>query len=202
MVECTHMLKKANAQFLISFLIEALPFIVFLATFAIYHNFFFSVLALLIVSFFSITSLWIWKRRISYIDLYVIAITLIFDGRGFVIHSPGTVMFRDTFYDGLLGLMCIGSLFITNRKPLLEYMFEAYCDLTARGWWLATFRTGILFVFLALGNEIARSSHNLNYWVLYKTSTYFIVILFVVIFLPQMRRYSPHHAKTYSFIIE
>jgi intracellular septation protein len=190
---------KVLASFILNFLIEAFPLVVFTASYFIYKDFFFSVLLLVVCTFTSLVVLWTWKKRVSYIDLYVLFTVLIFDVTGYVTGSVSMVTFRDTFYDGVLGLLCLVTLF--NKKTILEYMLSAYCDLTPRGWWLATLRTGILLLSLASVNEIVRNFMSLDTWVIYRSCTYFIIILFIIIFLPQMRRHSPDHAKTFSFIV-
>ncbi len=180
--------------------VEFAPTVIFFLSYFIYKNFFFSVLLLIVFSIISISIIWLWQKRLSYLDLYILAITLVFDGGGYVFSSVTMVTLRDTLYYGVFAALLLGGLYF--KKLVLKKALYAYCDLTDRGWYLATLRTGIFFFILAGANEFVRNTFNSNIWVFYAASSYVFILIFVLASLPQMRRHSPNHAKTFSFILK
>jgi len=141
---------------IISFLIasELLPFVT-------------ATIIFLIVTTISLTASLIERGRITYFPL-VAGSTVI--GAGLLtvfLDNPFFLIVKDTIYNGIFALVLfIGIIFY--KKGWLEILFRDLFSLTERGWYILSLRWALLFLLLAVTNELARYFFTPQIWVVYK----------------------------------
>ncbi len=108
---------------------------------------------------------------------FIVGISIIITGSLTVILKDSFyIIIKDTIYNGLFALVLIVGLFY--KKSLLKPLFHGLFSMTDKGWRILTIRWTILFILLTIGNEIARISITPEDWVIYKTITTLITIVF------------------------
>ncbi len=82
----------------------------------------------------------------------------------------------DTILDGILGIVLLWSL--RWKQPLIQTLFERTFAITDEAWRILTWRWGILFVVLALLNEIVRLNVSNEVWAYFKIGVTIFIVLF------------------------
>ena len=127
--------------------------------------------------------------------LLFITATTIFTRRGWpwfaIISTAGLVLFAglsfwfddfsfftasDTILDGILGITILWSL--RWDKPLVQRLFERTFAITNEAWCILTWRWGILFIVLALLNEVVRTNVSNEVWAYFKVGATIFILLF------------------------
>jgi intracellular septation protein len=112
----------------------------------------------LIVSFFE-------RRHLAWFPVIVALTIVLFGALTIIFHNPFFIIFKDTLYNGLFGvILLIGLLF---GKGLLKPLFKSLFAMSEKGWRILSLRWAIFFILLALSNEVARAVMNPHDWAVY-----------------------------------
>lgn len=117
------------------------------------------------------------ERRVSYFVFFTLAFILVFGGGSLYLQNPDVFIIQDTVKNALLGFVLLGGLFFA-KTPLLKVFFENSFAISDRGWRTLTMRWAVLFLALAIGNEIVRMMYDEQVWVLYRAGTTAAIVLF------------------------
>ena len=82
----------------------------------------------------------------------------------------------DTILDGLFALLLLGSW--SARFLILKYLFGRVFAITDEAWQILALRWGILFVVLAVLNEIFRLGFSQDVWAMFKLISTIFILLF------------------------
>ena len=105
-------------------------------------------------------------RRLPLMPLATAVLVLVFGGLTLYLHDQSFFQMKPTILYTLFGLaLLVGLIF---NRPLLPIMLDQTMKLTEQGWRILTFRWGVLFLALAVLNEIVRRTMTWDHWVLFK----------------------------------
>lgn len=115
-------------------------------------------------------------HRLPWFPLYTAIFTLLFGGTTLYFHDPSFLMARDTFYDGIFGLIILGALALNTN--ILKTFFMPLFALTEHGWQVLAWRWAFFFLTMATLNEIIRHLVIVEHWVYFKLASTVTFILF------------------------
>jgi intracellular septation protein len=139
-----------------------------------------------------------WRREGKVPPMMVFAgvAVAVFGGLTLVLHDETFIKVKVTILYALLGSILIaGELF---GRPFLRSLLGSAFQLTERGWRLLTLRYGILFLCLAVLNEIVRRKVSTDVWVSFKVFGLLgITLVFSVLQVPLLQKHqtAPHEAE-------
>ena len=82
----------------------------------------------------------------------------------------------DTILDGIFAILLLGSRVL--GFPLLKFLFERVFAITDEAWQILSLRWGLLFVSLAVLNEIFRQGFSVDVWAQYKLVSTIGILVF------------------------
>jgi len=100
----------------------------------------------------------------------------LFVGASVLLNDFSIFTASDTILDGMLGIILLWSL--RWRQPLIKTLFERTFAITDEAWRILTLRWGILFLVLALLNEVVRINVSIDVWAYFKINATVFIILF------------------------
>jgi len=166
-----HMLLKL----LLNLSVEFGPIIVFLIT-SEYLDFFPAVSIFVITTTAAMIVGQIERKSFAWFP-FIVGVSIIITGSlTIVLQDPFYIIIKDTIYNGLFAIVLIIGLYY--KKSLLKPLFSGLFAMTEKGWRILTIRWTIMFVFLTIGNEIARAHLTPTDWVMYKTLATIATIIF------------------------
>ena len=127
-------------------------------------------------------------RRVPLMPLATAVLVLVFGGLTLYLHDKSFFQMKPTILYTLFGLaLLVGLAF---NRPLLPIMLDQTMQLTEKGWRILTLRWGVLFLVLAVLNEIVRRTMTWDHWVLFKfPGTVILIFLFTFAQVPLILRY-------------
>lgn len=126
--------------------------------------------ALLLVLAFSL------KRSVPKFAIFSTGAVLVFAIPSIVTGEGALFQLADTVVDGLFALVLLGSWFF--KFPLLKVFFDGVFAVTDNAWQALSFRWGLLFLALAILNEVIRQTYTTDVWSLYKLVSTIGILLF------------------------
>ena len=100
----------------------------------------------------------------------------LFVGASVLLNDFSIFTASDTILDGMLGIILLWSL--RWKQPLIKTLFERTFAITDEAWRILTWRWGILFLVLALLNEVVRINVSIDVWAYFKISATVFILLF------------------------
>jgi len=100
----------------------------------------------------------------------------LFVGASVLLNDFSIFTASDTILDGMLGIILLWSL--RWKQPLIKTLFERTFAITDEAWRILTWRWGILFVVLAVLNEVVRLNVTNDVWAYFKISATVFILLF------------------------
>lgn len=160
---------------LLSLAVEIGPFIVFFVT-EYFAGFFVGIAAMLLATLMSIFLAWLITQRLPWFAIWGTLVLTFFGTLSLYFMNEDIFIFQDTIIDLFFSI----TLLVTAswRTPLLKFFFQNAFAITDRAWKLLSIRWGILFLCLAIGNEIVRLAFTPDAWVYYKAASISIIIMF------------------------
>ena len=127
-------------------------------------------------------------RRLPLMPLATAVLVLVFGGLTLYLHDKSFFQMKPTILYTLFGAaLLIGLAF---NRPLLPIMLDQTMQLTEKGWRILTLRWGVLFLALAVLNEIVRHTMTWDHWVLFKfPGTVILIFVFTFAQVPLILRY-------------
>lgn len=119
---------------------------------------------------------WWWGTGVPKFAIFSTAFLLLFAVPSVLLEDPRYFMVSDTILDGGFALILLASLWL--RKTVLQYFFDRIFALTDQAWRTLTWRWGILFLVLALLNEVIRLHFDTATWSSFKLASTIFMLLF------------------------
>jgi intracellular septation protein len=94
------------------------------------------------------------------------------------LQDPFYIIFKDTIYN--TGFALVLSVGLYYDRPLLKPLFQGLFAMTHKGWKILTMRWIIMFVLLAISNELVRIYMSTEDWVVYKSLATITTMIFSV----------------------
>lgn len=141
-------------------------------------NFFVATAVLMVGIVFGTVASIIRDRRLPWFPLYSACFTLLFGGSTLYFQDPHWLMVRDTFYDGIFGIIILIAL--SMKKNVLRKFFSPLFALTDRGWQILAWRWAVFFLIMSTANEVVRHLVTPDTWVYFKIVSTLIFIVFGV----------------------
>ena len=121
------------------------------------------------------------EKRIPYITLYVVLLTILFGYITLHKHNVNFLQIRDSVYDFTLALTLLVGLFFDSL--LLKIALSSYVRLTDQAWRFFSYLWISFFFLNGLINEFVRDNYSVMHWLNYKISMIFITIIFTFVAL-------------------
>lgn len=164
---------------LIEWLIQFGPITTFFVTYKLSgENFFIATLVLMVGIVLGTMASIIRDRRLPWFPIYSALFTLSFGGATLYFRDPHWLMVRDTFYDGIFGIIILIAL--SMKHNILKTFFLPLFALTEKGWQVLAWRWAVFFLVAATVNEIMRHLVTPEIWVYFKVVATLIFIVFGV----------------------
>lgn len=166
----------AAPKTLAAMLIEFGPLLLFFVTFELF-DFFTSVIILVVavaIALFSSIRLY---RRIALFPIISTGSVILFGVLTVIYHNPFFIIFKDTLYFGIFGLLIIIP-YLARRILILKNMFGQIFAITEQGWIIVSMNWAVCMLLIALSNEFARKFLSADEWVTYKM----IVLVGLIVF--------------------
>jgi intracellular septation protein len=120
----------------------------------------------------------IMERRVAYFPL-IAGLSVILSGVAtLTFDEPLFLIVKDTIYNGAFAIVLIAGLL--KGKGLLKPLFKTLFAMNDTGWKILSLRWAILFILLAVSNEIVWRNYDEITWVAYKGYSTFVTIIFAV----------------------
>lgn len=127
-------------------------------------------------------------RRLPLMPLVTAILVVVFGALTLYFQDPRFIKMKPTILYALFGGALLGGLAI--RRPLLPVMLDNTMRLDERGWTILTFRWGVMFLALAVLNEIVWRSFSEHTWVLFKfPGTVILIFVFTFSQVPLIMRH-------------
>ena len=122
--------------------------------------------AFMIATIIALVAGWSLERKLPVMPLVSGIFVLLFGGLTLYLADETFIKLKPTLVNCLFAVILFGGLLF--GKPLLKPLFGAAVQLTDRGWRLLTIRWAVLFVVLAVLNEIVWRGFSTDFWVSFK----------------------------------
>lgn len=132
-------------------LLDYLPIAVFVAVLAITKDIISATGALMIAMPLMLAGHWLLTRKLSKLHLFSTLLVLVLGGVTLYLRNSLFIAWKPTVLNSLLGLACIGSLWI-GEKPLMERLLASSVELARDQWRKLTVAWGLFFFLLAAVN--------------------------------------------------
>jgi intracellular septation protein len=133
-------------------------------------------------------------KRLPVMPLVTAVLVVIFGALTLYLQDPSFIKMKPTILYLAFGVALLGGLIF--NKPLLPIVFDNAMSLTERGWRLLTLRWAVLFLALAILNEIIWRTQSNDVWVAFKfPGTLIIIFLFTLAQMPLMMRHEVKEAE-------
>lgn len=122
---------------------------------------------IMVTSVISLAIAWYYFRRFPIMPLVSAGMVVVFGSMTLFFHDETFIKVKPTVLNTLFAAVLLGGILIFDR-PLLKVLFEEAFRLDDAGWRKLTFRWGLMFLMLALVNEVMWRSFSKDVWVSYK----------------------------------
>lgn len=144
---------------------EFAPVLVFFLT-AQFFSFYCATGVLIGATFFALIFGWFYEKRLPILPIIAGAFVIISGAITLYYHAPDALIFADSLYYLLMGLVI--ALFLAFRVNLLKLIFSRTFAMQDRGWFILCQRWIIIFLLAAVLNEFARHYLTPEMWVNFK----------------------------------
>ncbi len=169
--------KNFSPRLAINLFIEFGPILIFFVIFDLF-DFLTATIALVgvvIVAF--LLSIYI-EGRIAVFSMLASGSIVLFGGASIFLSNPDYLIFKDTLFWGLFGLIILG--YHLKKILILKKLFVNIFDITDEGWRKVTLRWMIFSFMLALSNQIVLWYFTPEQWVIYKMIILAVLAIFSV----------------------
>jgi intracellular septation protein len=133
---------------------------------------------------------WLLLKKVAIMPLVTGVVVLIFGTLTLVLKDDTFIKMKPTIVNSLFGLTLLGGLFF--GQSLLKYVFGEVYKLKPEGWRKLTINWGLLFIFLAVANEVVWRLFDTDFWVAFKVWAIMpITVVFSMLQLPLLSKYAP-----------
>lgn len=169
-----HLFKKI----LIGGVLEFSPIILFLLSFHHFHVYKATII-LMVTTVISTGLTYLIQKRIPYLALYMLFLTVLFGYMTVSHHQPRFIQIRDTIYDATFALsLLVGLMFDIF---FLKIAFGEISSMTTKAWTRVTYSWIFLFIAIAIANEYVRRTLSVEAWFEFKSIVVVATIIFGII---------------------
>lgn len=161
----------------IALLIEFGPLILFLIL-AWYSSFFLAVEVFVIATIFSLITSWLVQRRIAIFPLLAGLSIILMGLITIYTNNSSFIIARDTIFNGILSMIIFYGLL--KNKLILKDLFKNTFAITDKGWKIVSINWAVWLLLLATSNQIVGTLYTLDSWIIFKTFSFGLSILFCV----------------------
>ena len=136
---------------------------------------------------------YIYESRIALFPLIAGLSVIIFGVITLIFNNPLIFILKDTFYNGFFAILLLGG--VAMKMPMLKILFKALFDMKDTGWMILSYRWGIMFLILTIGNEISWRLFGQEVWVQYKFWSTIVTAIFGFYQLTLSKKYR-HESAT------
>ncbi len=155
--------------------IEFGPIIVFLVASSL-TSFIPATLIFVMATFVALVAGFLERKKLAWFP-FIVGMTIIVSGLlTFFLNNPFFLIIKDTLYNGIFALVLLTGLLF--KKPLLKPLFGNLFVMTEKGWSILTLRWAVMFIILAVSNEVVRMFLPPEEWIVYKGIATLVTILF------------------------
>ncbi len=122
------------------------------------------------------------EKRVAWMPLVVGVFALVFGGLTLYFHDTRFIKMKLTFLNLAFGLTLLGGLYL-KKEPLKALLGDAL-PLKAEAWPKLTLYYGIYFLCVGVANEIIWRTQPEAFWVMFKSSMFFVTLGFSVCLTP------------------
>ena len=127
-------------------------------------------------------------RKLPLMPLVTAILVVVFGGLTLYFQNPDFIKMKPTILYALFGGGMLGGL--AFGRPLLPVMLDSAMKLDEEGWRILTLRWGLMFLALAVANEIVWRRFSEHTWVLFKfPGTMVLIFLFTFTQVPLIMRH-------------
>ena len=127
-------------------------------------------------------------RKLPLMPLVTAVLVIVFGGLTLYFQNPDFIKMKPTILYALFGAGLIGGLLFD--RPLLPIMLDNTMSLDEAGWRILTLRWGLMFLGLAIANEIVWRTLSEHAWVLFKfPGTVILIFLFTFTQVPLIMKH-------------
>jgi intracellular septation protein len=127
------------------------------------------------------------ERRVAYFPLIAGSSVILSGIATLIFKEPLFLIVKDTIYNGAFAIVLIAG--VLKNRGLLKPLFKSLFAMNDTGWKILSLRWAILFILLAISNEIVWRNYDEITWVTYKGYSTFITIIFAVYQFRLARKY-------------
>lgn len=162
-------------KLLLNLTIEFGPIFLFLIA-SQYVEFFTAVTIFIIATTIVMVISQIERKSFAWFPL-IVGIVIVVSGLMTVfLRDPFYIIFKDTLYNAGFAIVLIIGLHY--NRPLLKPLFQGLFAMTHTGWKILTTRWIVMFVLLAISNELVRIYMSPETWVTYKSLATVVTMMF------------------------
>jgi intracellular septation protein len=169
-------------------IVEIIPLIGFLIAYKQY-GIINATIVLVLLSLISIILLYIKERKVAKMPLFSALVVVFFGALTILFDNPIFIKLKPTIINIIFAI----TLLIANYKgkPLLKMFLEKSLTMNDKAWQILSRRYAILFIFLAILNEIVWRNFSESIWVNFKVFGILgISMLFIISQIPFMNKNS------------
>lgn len=156
--------------------IEFGPIVLFFIVFN-FFNFILATLTLVIVVAITFCISFFIEKRIAVFPLFASGTIIVFGLATVVFDDPVYIIFKDTLFWGLSGLLLLG--YHLRGILILKKLFIHIFDISDDAWRTITLRWAMFALLIAISNQIALMYFNPTQWVYYKMLTLIAFVPFM-----------------------
>jgi len=191
---------RINGTTLINWSIEFGPIILFFIALGLFghttEGFVGSTALFTVATIITLVASYIREKRIALFPI-VAGASIIFFGFGTVFfNDPIIFIVKDSIYNGLFAIVLLIGL--VQGKGYLKLFFSTLFDMQDEGWRILSFRWMIMFILLAVSNELIWRLCSQNVWVYYKFISTVITTVFGFYQIVLAKRFRNPTASTWG----
>ena len=124
----------------------------------------------------SISAIWFWTRRISYLSLILGTVIVGAGSLSVWFHNPEILLLADTIY--YLGAAATLLFLQLHNHNLFYTLFKHTFGMSARGWDILVYRWIIALIIVGISNELVRQFGTIPDWFMFQLIKTFLLLFF------------------------
>lgn len=162
----------------VNWLIEFGPIILFFLAFE-FFNFWKATFVLVAATIGSMSTAFLWDRRFAWLPFIASSLVVVFGIATLITRNPEFLVLEYTVYNGFFAVVLLGG--IALRRGMLKFFLHSLFAITDRGWFVLSYRWGLLFLSLAVLNEVVWRAFSEHGWVIFRFVA--LLVMFTFAFL-------------------
>lgn len=191
---------RINSTTIINWSIEFGPIILFFISLGLFghttEGFVGSTGLFTLTTIIALVASYIREKRIALFPIVAGASIILFGLATVFLNDPIIFIVKDTVYNGIFAVILIAGL--VRGRGYLKIFFSTLFDMEDEGWRILSLRWMIMFVLLAVSNELVWRFYSQDVWVYYKFVSTVITMVFGLYQFVLSRRFRNPTASTWG----